>query len=79
VKEAAFHDELCDSFGHHTPHLSVYDNAMVLHGQQIPLSLSCSKILSRNKVARILFHEQQREWEKKFGRGSNYGFTVNKK
>jgi hypothetical protein len=31
--------ELCDSFGHHTPHLSVHDYAMVLLGQQILLPL----------------------------------------
>jgi hypothetical protein len=56
VKEGSFDDEMCDSFGHHTPHLSVYDNAMVLHGQQIPLSLFCtSKILSRNMSQEFSF------------------------
>ena len=34
---------MCDSFGHHTPHLSVHDYAMVLLGQQIPLSLFCKR------------------------------------
>ena len=28
---------MCDSFGHHTPYLSVHDYAMVLLGQQILL------------------------------------------
>jgi hypothetical protein len=31
--------QMCDSFGHHTPHLSVHDYAMVLLGQQILLPL----------------------------------------